>query len=59
MKEDLTKERDDLLTEIVKGRDNLSEAQNRLGKLEQDQQESQQRIQEVRHRMIYLICHTS
>ena len=47
IKEDLTKERDDLLSEIVKGRDNLSESQNKLSKLEQDQQESHQKIQEV------------
>lgn len=47
IKEDLTKERDDLLTEIVKGRDQLSDSQNKLSKLEQDQLESHQKIQEL------------
>lgn len=47
IKEDLTRERDDLLAEIVKLRENLTGSQNKLNKLEQGQDETSQKIQEV------------
>ena len=48
IKEDLTKERDELLSEIVKLREGMSNAQDKLTGLEQDQEDSQIKIQEVR-----------
>ncbi len=47
IKEDLTRERDDLLSEIVKLRENLTESQAKLQKLETDQEDAQIKIQEV------------
>ncbi len=48
MKEDLTKERDDLLQEIVRLREAMSEAQGRIAQMEAEQDDNQQKIQEVR-----------
>ncbi len=47
MKEDLTKERDDLLVEIVKLREEMSDAQSRISQMEAEQEENQQKLQEV------------
>lgn len=47
MKEDLTKERDEQLAEIVKLREQLAESQNKQQKLETDQDEATAKIQEV------------
>ena len=47
MKEELTKDRDEKLAEIVKYRDALAEAQGRSEQLETSHTEYNQRIQEV------------
>ena len=47
IKEELTKERDEQLGEIVKLRENLGEAQAKEGKLESDQEDANLKIQEV------------
>ena len=47
IKEDLTKERDDQLQEIVKLREQLAESSNKQQDLENQQEETNQRIQEV------------
>ena len=47
MKEDLTKERDDQLAEIVKLREQLADSQGKQQKLESDQEEAASKMQEV------------
>ena len=47
MKEDLSKERDEHLTEIVKLREQLTDAQSRQVVLEEKETESTMKIQEV------------
>ena len=47
MKEDLTKERDDQLQEIVKLRESLAEAQAKVTQMEADQEDNQAKMQEV------------
>lgn len=47
LKEELTKERDEQLGDIVKLRESLNDAQNKQGNMEQQQSESNQKIQEV------------
>ena len=47
IKEDLTKERDDLLQEIVKLREGMSEAQGKIAQMEAEQEDNHQKLQEV------------
>ena len=47
MKEDLTKERDEQLGEIVKLRDSLAEASKKQQKAEEDRSEAENKIAEV------------
>lgn len=58
-KEEITKERDDHLNEIVRLREQLAEANQRQQKLEQDKADAEEKIQEVKTvyllvRLIYL-----
>lgn len=55
VKEELTKERDEQLQEIVKLREQMAESEAEQGKLEEAQEEAQQKIQEVRK----LVIHTA
>lgn len=48
IKEDLTKERDDLLQEISRLREQMNDASNLQNKLEQDRADAEEKIQEVR-----------
>ena len=47
IKEDLTKERDDLLQEIVKLREGMSDAQGKIAQMEAEQEDNHQKLQEV------------
>lgn len=47
IKEDLTKERDDLLSQIVKFREDMTAAQDKVNTLETDQEEATMKIQEL------------
>ena len=47
IKEDLTKERDDLLQEIVKLREGMSEAHGKIAQMEAEQEDNHQKLQEV------------
>ena len=47
IKEDLTKERDDLLQEIVKLREGMPEAQGKIAQMEAEQEDNHQKLQEV------------
>ncbi len=47
MKEDLTKERDDQLQEIVKLRESLAEAQAKVTQMESEQEDNHAKMQEV------------
>lgn len=47
MKEDLTKDRDEQLSEVVKLREQLADSQSKQQKLETDQEEAMSKIQEV------------
>ena len=56
LKEELTKERDEQLSEIVKLRESLNDAQNRQTNMDQQQSEANQKIQEVgRQAVQYLV----
>lgn len=48
MKEELTKERDEQLTEIVKLREQMAESEAEQSKLEEAHEDAKQKIQEVR-----------
>lgn len=48
VKEELTKERDEQLTEIVKLREQMAESEAEQSKLEEAHEEAKQKIQEVR-----------
>ena len=47
VKEELTKERDEQLTEIVKLREQMAEAEAEQAKLEEAHEDAKQKIQEV------------
>lgn len=47
MKEELTKERDEQLNDIVKLRESLAQATSQQQKLESDKKECEEKIQEV------------
>ena len=51
IKEDLTKERDDLLGDVVKLREDLTDSQNQLQNKETEHTEAHQKIQEVGDRL--------
>ena len=48
IKEDLTKERDDLLQEIVKLREGMAEAQGKITQMEAEQEDNHHKLQEVK-----------
>ena len=51
MKEDLTRERDDQLAEIVKLREQLADSQSRQQKMEAEQEDASSKMQEVTNKL--------
>lgn len=55
MKEELTKERDEQLNDIVKLRESLAQATSQQQKLESDKKECEEKIQEVIKLLVFNI----